>query len=285
VTAARALLAAAADVLGVAGVASPRVDAELLLAHCLGVERSRLSLVDTVPPAAEQAFAATVARRIRREPVQYIVGQAAFRHVLLAVGPGVFVPRPETELLVDAVLPTLRGVDAPVVVDLCSGSGALAVAIAGEVPGARVHAVEYSPAALAWLGRNAVGTRIDVVAGDVRAQDLLAGLRATVDAVVCNPPYVPDGTAVPPEVSADPPDAVFAGADGLTLMPAVAARAAELLRAGGILAVEHDESQSRSLVQLLTARGQWRDIAEHRDLAGRPRYVTAVRRPEAGTGE
>lgn len=276
-TTVRALLTAATVQLRSAGIGSPRVDAELLLAHALDIDRSRLPLVDGVPRPAEAAFTAAVDRRARREPLQHIVGQAPFRHIVVAVGPGVFVPRPETELLVDAVLPTLSAAADPVAVDLCSGSGALALAAADEVAGLRAYAVESSPAALEWLARNAAGTGVEVVPGDVRDPDLLAGLRGTADAVLCNPPYVPATTVVSREVRADPPDAVFAGPDGLTLMPAVIARAAELLRAGGIVAIEHDDSQGESVPRLLGADGRWGDIAEHCDLARRPRYVTAVR--------
>jgi release factor glutamine methyltransferase len=276
-TTARVLLTAAAARLRAAGVASSRVDAELLLAHCLGVDRSRLPLVDAVPAAAETRFAAALARRVRREPLQHILGRAPFRHVELAVGPGVFIPRPETELLVDAVLPTLRATGAPVAVDLCAGSGALALAVADEVPGSRGYAVERSAAALHWLRRNTAGTGVEVVAADVRDPALLTGLRSTADAVLCNPPYVPAAVPVEPEVRADPAEAVFAGADGLELMPAVLARAAELLRPGGVVAIEHDDTHGESLPRLLAVHGAWRDIIAHRDLAGLARYVTAMR--------
>jgi release factor glutamine methyltransferase len=185
----------------------------------------------------------------------------------------VFIPRPETELLVDAVLPALT--PAATVVDLCAGSGALALSIAHEVPGARVYAVECSPAALPWLLRNAAATSVTVVAGDVSDPSLLGELAGQVDAVVSNPPYVPAGTPVEPEVRADPADAVFAGADGLAVIPAVIARAAALLRPGGVFAIEHDETHAEAVPALL-ADG-WRDVADHRDLAGRPRYTTAVR--------
>lgn len=277
-TAPRELLAAAIAQLDAAGIGSPRVDAELLLAHCLGVDRSRLALVDAVPADARATFAATLARRSNREPLQYIVGHAPFRHVDVAVGPGVFVPRPETELLVDAVLPLLQASAEPVVVDLCAGSGALAVSIAAELPAVRAYAVENSPSALDWLRRNAGGTGVEVVAADVRDGGLLAALRGGADAVVCNPPYVPAATPVELEVRADPPEAVFAGADGLQLMPAVLARAAELLRPGGIVAIEHDDTHGESVPRLLRTHGCWRAVLEHRDLAGRPRYVTGVRR-------
>lgn len=275
---ARALLATATSLLRAAGVASARVDAELLLAHSLGVERSRLLLVDAVPTETESRFAKALARRVLREPLQHIVGRAPFRHLELEVGRGVFVPRPETELLVDAVLPTLRALAQPTVVDLCAGSGALALAVADEVPGARSYAVENEPEALDWLRRNAAGTTVQVVPADIRDPDLLVELRATVDAVLCNPPYVPRAQQVEAEVRADPDKAVFAGPDGLALMPAVAAQAAQLLRPGGVVAIEHDDTHGESMVRLLTELGCWRDVAAHRDLAGLPRYVTAVRR-------
>jgi release factor glutamine methyltransferase len=276
-TAPRDLISAAAARLATAGVESARVDAELLLAHVLGVERSRLAVVDAVPAEVAQTFDALVERRADREPLQHIAGRAPFRNVVLAVGPGVFVPRPETELLVDAVLPTLRAATEPTAVDLCAGSGALAVAIADEVPTARVYAVENSLAALVWLRRNATGTSVRVVAADVDEPALLDDVQGSVDAVVCNPPYVPAASLVAPEVRADPHDAVFAGADGLALMPAVIARAADLLRPGGVLAVEHDDSHGAALPELLTRDGRWRDVADHADLAGRARYAVATR--------
>jgi release factor glutamine methyltransferase len=250
------------------------VDAELLLAHCLGVKWSRLSTVDVNVPAAATVFEELVERRANREPLQYIMGSAPFRYVDLAVGPGVFIPRPETELLVDAV-PSLA--PEATVVDLCAGSGALAVAMATERPGTRVYAVERSPDALPWLRRNAEPAGVTVVEGDVADPMLLADLRGRTDAVVSNPPYVPAGTAVEQEVRADPAEAVFAGPDGLAVIPAVLVRAADLLRAGGVLAVEHDESHGDAVPQLLRAAGVWRDVTAHRDLAGRPRYATAVR--------
>ncbi|MDQ2749591.1 MAG: peptide chain release factor N(5)-glutamine methyltransferase, partial [Actinomycetota bacterium] len=274
-TSVRALLSAATALLGAAGIESARVDAELLLAHSLGVERSRLLLVETVPTAAESAFATALARRVLREPLQHIVGHAPFRHLEVAVGVGVFVPRPETELLVDAVLPTLRTLAGATLVDLCAGSGALALAVADEVPGVRAYAVENAPAALHWLRRNTADTAVQVVAADVRDPDLLLELRAKVDAVVCNPPYVRTAQSVPPEVRADPDDAVFAGADGLGLMPAVIARAGQLLRPGGVVAIEHDDTHGVALPRLLGELGCWRDVTAHRDLAGLPRYVTA----------
>jgi release factor glutamine methyltransferase len=248
-----------------------------LLAHVLGVPRSSLALASAPDDTARAAYDAAVERRATREPLQHIVGTAAFRHIVVAVGPGVFIPRPETELLVDAVLPALRQATNAVAVDLCSGSGAVALAVADEVPGARVVAVEGNRDAAEWLQRNAAGSRVELVVADVTAAGLLPQLRGCVDAVVCNPPYVPTSTEVAAEVAHDPSRAVFAGTAGLDVIPHALARAAELLRAGGVLALEHDESHESAVPELLHADGQWCDIADHRDLAGRPRYVTAVR--------
>jgi release factor glutamine methyltransferase len=269
-------LAAATARLAAAGVPSPRVDAELLLAHVLDVPRSRLLLTDGLDAEAATAYATAIDRRIAREPLQHIVGTAPFRHLELAVGPGVFVPRPETELLVDAVPAASTGPDA-VVVDLCSGSGALALAIADETPAGRIVAVERPGPAIDWLRRNARGTRIEVIEGDVTDPSLLAELSGGVDVVVGNPPYVPSTAAVGPEVGFDPEVAVFAGPDGLAVMPHVLARAAQLLRAGGVLAVEHDDSHGEAVPMMLRVAGRWHEIADHADLAGRPRYATAVR--------
>lgn len=275
----REILRAATEQLSAAGVASARVEAELLLAHCLDVERSRLPLLDSVDGPALQRFRAALARRAAREPLQHIVGHAPFRHIELAVGPGVFVPRPETELVADAALTALAGHlhPAPVIVDLCAGSGALACSIAQECPAATVYAVEWSAAALPWLRRNCAPSGVTVVAGDVADAGLLCELNGRVDAVVSNPPYVPEETPVPPEVRADPAEAVFAGPDGLAVIPLVIARAATLLRPGGTLVVEHDDSHREAVPALLRADGRWRDVASHDDLAGRARYATAVR--------
>jgi release factor glutamine methyltransferase len=250
----------------------------LLLAAALGVPRSRLLGAAAPGPEAEAAFQNALERRATREPLQYIVGSAPFRHIELAVGPGVFVPRPETELLVDAVLPTLRIVEGPVVVDFCSGTGALALAIADEVPSARVFAVERTGPATAWLERNTAGTRVEVVTADVADPDLLSDLRGRVDAVVANPPYVPRSAPVAAEVRFDPDDAVFAGEDGLAVIPWVIARAADLLRPGGILALEHDDTHARAVPDLLHRDGRWEAISDHQDLTGSPRYAVAVRR-------
>ncbi|MGI8680298.1 MAG: peptide chain release factor N(5)-glutamine methyltransferase [Jatrophihabitans sp.] len=275
----RALVDAATVRLAAGGVPSPRVDAELLLAAVLDVPRSRLMSRAEVPHETVARYDAHVTRRAAREPLQHITGTAPFRHLVLAVGPGVFVPRPETELLVDAVLSHLCALDRAVVLDLCSGSGALALAIDGEVPAAQVVAVEQSSAALSWLRRNAVGTDVRVVSGDVRDPELLRCCYGRADAVVCNPPYVPSRAQdVDPEVLADPRESVFAGGDGLDLIPTVVLRAAQLLRPGGILALEHDDTHESAVPELLVADGRFDAVVEHHDLAGRPRYAVATRR-------
>lgn len=280
-------VARAARALAAAGIESPRAEAELLAAYVLVVPRGRLALADGLTPAQRERLDALVARRVAREPLQYLTGVAGFRHLELAVGPGVFVPRPETELLAGWGVAQGRRYTAPLVVDLCSGSGAIALAVAQELPAARVVAVERFPAALDWLRRNAVtraaagDTPIEVVATDVTAPDLLADLVGRVDVLLCNPPYVPRSVAVPPEVAGhDPDEAVFGGADGLEVIRPVVARAAALLRPGGALGVEHDDTHGAAVPALLAADGRYQHVEEHRDLAGRPRFATAARRAD-----
>jgi release factor glutamine methyltransferase len=277
VTAAGTLIAQAIETLSAAGVPAARADTEQLLAACLGVPRTRLATVETIDGDTAVRFGRLVARRSAREPLQHLVGTVTFRYVEVAVGPGVFVPRPETELLVDAVLPVLRGNPAPIVVDLCSGSGALALAVADEVPSARAYAVERSPDTLEWLRRNCAGSGVEVVAADVTDPGLLPQLADRVDAVLANPPYVAGGEDVAPEVRYDPPDALFAGPDGLAVLPAVIGAARRLLRPGGVLAVEHGDRQGPVVTAWLSADEGWGRVADHRDLAGRSRYTTAER--------
>jgi release factor glutamine methyltransferase len=278
----RLAIAEAARALEAAGVASPRVDAEHLAAHVVGVERSRLLLQPLVDPPVADELRRLVARRAAREPLQHILGTAVLGPVTVAVGPGVFTPRPETELLLEWGLAAVADVPAPVVVDLCTGTGALAIAVAESRPDAVVHAVEVDPDALAWARRNidAHGGRVALRAADVRSNDLLVELEARVDLVLCNPPYVPDGTALPPEVTGwDPPGAVFGGPDGLEVIRAVVNAAAGLLRHGGRLAIEHDDTHGELVPALLRRRAVLADVEEHADLNGRPRFVTARRVP------
>jgi release factor glutamine methyltransferase len=271
---ARELLRAATDRLAAAGVASPDHDAAVLLAHVLGTERSRLFLVDAVAPSAVEEYDDLVARRSAREPLQHLTGVAWFRHVELLVGPGVFVPRPETELLAGWAIDHCP--PAGVVVDLCTGSGAIAKAVAHEVPGARVHAVELDGRAHAWAARNLEGTGVELRQGDMAtAFDDLAG---TVDVVVCNPPYIPleAWESVATEArDHDPHLALFSGDDGLDAMRVLERRAAVLLRPGGVVGAEHAEVQGESAPAVFATSGRWREVRDHEDLAGRARYVTA----------
>jgi release factor glutamine methyltransferase len=271
----------AAERLRAAGVPSPEHDAAELLAHELGTDRSRLALVDDVPAESLERYDALVARRAAREPLQHLTGEAWFRHVRLEVGPGVFTPRPETELLAGWAVEAATALDEPVVVDLCTGSGAIARSIAHEVPRAQVHAVELDEPAHRWAARNLAGTGVDLRLGDAfTAFDDLAG---TVDVVVCNPPYIPleAWESVAPEArDHDPHLALFSGADGLDAIRVLAVRAAVLLRPGGVLGVEHADVQGADaehggVPAVLTATGRWSDVRDHRDLAGRPRFTTA----------
>ncbi|GAA5148933.1 peptide chain release factor N(5)-glutamine methyltransferase [Nocardioides marinquilinus] len=272
----RALLAAATARLEAAGVASPAHDAAELLAHVVGVPRGRLALLEEVGEAELAAYERLLERRSRREPLQHLTGVAGFRHVELAVGPGVFVPRPETELLAGWAIEAALALPAPVVVDLGTGSGAIARAVADEAPHAEVHAVELDEGALAWAERNLAGAGVDLRAGDLAtAFDDLAG---RVDVVVSNPPYVPleAWESVAPEArDHDPHRALFSGDDGLDALRVIARRARVLLRPGGVVGAEHADVQGDSAPAVFVEAGGWTDVRDHRDLAGRARYVTA----------
>lgn len=271
-------------VLADAGVDSPRVDAELLAAHVVGVPRWRLPMVPLVDQPVVEALRLLVARRAKRVPLQHLTGTAAMGPIDVAVGPGVFVPRPETEALLTWGLAALDGVAQPLVVDLCTGSGALALAVAHARPDAQVHAVERDPVALSWARRNADtraaagDTPVVLYAGDVADPGLLVTLDGMAHLVLCNPPYVPLGAALPPEVAwHDPAVAVFAGDDGLAVIPDVVRTGTRLLREGGSIAIEHDDSHAEAVPALLAARRVLTDVADHVDLAGRPRFATARR--------
>jgi release factor glutamine methyltransferase len=254
------------------------VDAELLLAAVLGVSRGRLLTYVEVPDDVAVRFGALLDQRADRVPLQHLTGRAAFRHLELAVGPGVFVPRPETEQLAGWAIERLAGLAEPVVVDLGSGSGALALSIAQEHPGARVTAVERDPVAIEWTRTNAAGSGVEVVEGDMTDPALLRELDGAVDVVVSNPPYVPLGAGLPPEVADhDPPLALWGGPDGLDVVRGLLATAARLLRPGGWLGVEHADQQGSALPALVRAHGGWAEVEDHPDLAGRPRYTTARR--------
>ncbi|MFC6286587.1 peptide chain release factor N(5)-glutamine methyltransferase [Nocardioides sp. GCM10027113] len=272
----RALLAEAAARLGSGGVASPEHDAAELLAHVLGCRRGDLVLRSVVPGEVAERFRALVERRTGREPLQHLLGTAHFRHVELAVGPGVFVPRPETELLAGWAVEAALSLERPVVVDLCTGSGAIAKAVAHEVPHAEIHAVELDEVAHGWATRNLAGTGVDLRQGDMA--EAFADLDGTVDVVVCNPPYIPleAWESVAPEArDHDPSLALWSGDDGLDAMRVLEARAARLLRPGGVLGAEHADEQGESAPAVFSVTGRWGEVRDHRDLAGRPRFVTA----------
>jgi release factor glutamine methyltransferase len=278
------MLGDAARRLAEAGVESPRVDAELLLAHVLGVPRGRLLTLDEAAGDDAARFAELVGQRADRVPLQHLTGRAAFRHLELAVGPGVFVPRPETEQLTGWALERLAGLDGPVVVDLGSGSGAIALSIAHEHPGARVTAVERDPGAIAWTRHNAMArvaagdTAVGVVAGDMTDPALLSELDGRVAVVVSNPPYVPDDAVLPREVADhDPPLALWGGPDGLDVVRGMLTVAARLLHPGGWLGIEHADQQGTALPAVVRAHGAFTDVEDHPDLAGRPRFTTARR--------
>ncbi len=280
----RVQIMAATTVLSEAGVPSPQFDAEELAAHMLGVSRTRLGLHPLVETEWVERYRVLVARRAERTPLQHLTGSAVLGRTEIQVGPGVFIPRPETEVLVEWALEAIKDLVAPVVVDLCSGSGAIALAIAQARPDATVHAIERADGALAWARRNlelhkdAGGTPIDLRGGDVFDQRLVTDLDGTADLVTANPPYVPEGTVVDPEVADhDPAEAVFAGADGLSVIKPLISVAAGLLKPGGAFAMEHDDTHGESVPALLSARRVLADVEDHQDLAGRPRFVTARR--------
>ena len=271
-----------------AGVDSPRADAEIIAAHVHDVKRGELHTV--LDSEFDARFWVDIGRRENREPLQHITGQAYFRYLELDVGPGVFVPRPETEVMTGWVIDRLRdmNVAAPVAVDLGTGSGAIALSIAQEVPRATVHAVEGDPLARGWAERNITryvdgytAGRVLLHAGDFvspgpEGLTELAGLAGTVDLVVSNPPYIPLGSSVPPEVGEyDPPAALWGGADGLDAVRAVERVARWLLRPGGLVAVEHADVQGAAVFWVFAEEAGWRDTANHRDLARKDRFVTA----------
>lgn len=282
----RAAVRAATAQLAEAGIASAESDAVVLAAHALGTTTGEVRKAMVMGAAAPPAYGPLVDQRAGRMPLQHLTGLAGFRRLELAVGPGVFVPRPETEfvagLAIDAARAMLaRGMEHPLVVDLCAGSGAIALCIKDEVPEAEVHAIELSPPAHAWAVRNrdALGLDVEIALGDATAA--FAEHEGRADVVVSNPPYIPVG-AVPidPEVRDHDPDVALYGgsADGLAVPLAVAARAAVLLKAGGVLVMEHADVQGETLPRGLEATGQWHGVTDLDDLNARPRATVAVRR-------
>jgi release factor glutamine methyltransferase len=261
-------------------VASPEHDARALAVHVLGLAKpSDLLMVDTID---EGAYDDLVGRRASRVPLQHLTGSVGFRYLELEVGPGVFVPRPETESVVQWAVDAVRGLEAPLLVDLCTGSGTIAFALANEVPGATVHAVERDPGALEWTRRNA---RNRVAAGDPEVQlhlgsveGCLSELDGRVDLVASNPPYVAEDERHLPDpevVDHDPEIALFAGQDGLDVVRLVEQAARRLLKPGGLVVVEHSDRQGTTAPAVFTAAGGWAEVQDHQDLTGRDRFVTA----------
>ncbi len=276
-------IAAATVRLAEAGVDSPRADAEMIAAHVHGVGRGELQRV--ADREFDPRFWNEVARREAREPLQHITGLAYFRYLELRVGPGVFVPRPETEVMTGWAIDELRDMDVaePVVADLGTGSAAIALSIAQEVPRARVHAVEADPLARQWAQGNiarwadsAPHTRDRVTLDASDFAGALPPLAGAVDLVVSNPPYIPVGATVPPEVAEyDPAGALWGGEDGLDAVRVIEEAARRLLRPGGLVAVEHGAPQGAAVYWIFAEEHGWRDTRNHRDLAGRDRFVTA----------
>jgi release factor glutamine methyltransferase len=281
----RAEVAQAALRLAESGVDSPRHDAEELAAWVHGVRRGQLHLVPDKDFDAR--FWEAVARRENREPLQHITGAAYFRYLELAVGPGVFVPRPETEVMVGWAIDKLRALDVaePLIVDLCTGSGAIALSIAQEVPRARVHAVELSEDAFAWAERNIAaqsqtegspGSRVTLHLAD--ASSALYELNGQVDFVISNPPYIPltEWEYVAPEArDHDPQMSLFSGPDGLDLIRELERTAQRLLKPGGWTAMEHSDKQGGEVQRIFLEDLGWCEAGDYRDLTNRPRFVTA----------
>lgn len=265
-------LAEATAALEGAAVASPANDARLIAAHLLGVDKLQLFLRggDPVP----EGFDELITRRAAREPLQHILGSAPFGPLELAVGPGVFIPRPETEVLADWAVRRLVGVPAPRVVDLCTGSGALAAYVADARADAAVVGVEKHPAALAYARRN-LPEWVELLAADVTDPEILPGWRGLVDVVVANPPYVPETPELDAEVYLDPPEAVFAGASGMDVIMAMVETIHRLLKSGGIVGLEHDDTTSAEVQEVFAAHGGFTEISPLADLTGRARFVTA----------
>ena len=274
----------ATEQLAAAGVSSPEHDAKALAMHVLGLSKpSDLVLADGFDETQAVAYLDLVARRAQRVPLQHLTGSVGFRYIELEVGPGVFVPRPETESVVQWAVDAIatEGWTAPLLADLCTGSGTIAFALANEVPGATVHAVERDPDALAWTRRNASKR---VAAGDAEVhlhlgsvEDALLDLDGRFDLVASNPPYVATHEAHLPDpevVEHDPEIALFAGEDGLDVIRLVERAARRLLKPGGLVVVEHSDRQGRTAPALFDQAG-WLDVQDHQDLTGRDRFVTA----------
>ena len=278
-----ALLQQSAAQLSQAGVLSPEVDSELLAAHCLGITRSELgvaiALNSEFPEEKIGAFSDGVSRRANREPLQHITGLAAFRHLELSVGKGVFTPRPETEQVVSFAMEKIASFEHPVVVDLCSGSGAIALSFATERPGAKVFAVEKSKEAFEFLKHNSnkYGLGLGQLS-NVDLQDCLTEMESVADLVISNPPYIPN-EAIPVDLEVqlhEPAISLYGGVDGLDVIRQILSKAKQLLRTGGLLVLEHADTQALSIRELLLAEG-WINVNSRKDLAGKDRMISATK--------
>jgi release factor glutamine methyltransferase len=272
----RRAIADATGTLAAAGVDTPRVDAEQLAAYIAGIDRGRLAFHEPDEPFFGR-YRDVIDARARRIPLQHLTSSAAFGPVTVAVGPGVFIPRPETESLLEWALAQPLPAQA-VIVDLCTGSGALAVALAHDRPGARIIAVDDSVDALAYARRNSATSTIELIEADITAPGLLSEHHGTVDLIVANPPYIPDGAQLDPEVAQhDPEHALFGGPDGMRVIGPIVDLAARLLRPGASIGVEHDDTTADATTALFDRAGVFTEVVSRRDLAGRPRFVTATR--------
>lgn len=274
----RVAVARATTLLRAAEIDSPEVNALRLAEFVAGVRP--VLMAEDLPDDFESRYFRLVGQRAAHVPLQLLVGTAPFRHLEVEVGGGVFIPRPETEMVADAAIEAAMSLpSAPVVVDLGTGTGVIALAVAQELPSARVIGVDASSEAVDMARRNAkrVGLDVEFRTGDVNDPALLAELAAGVDVVAANPPYIPADAALPPEVAEhDPPTALWGGgADGLDLPRRFLAAAARLLRADGTVVMEHDETQGAAL--RAAAVIDFTDVQSHADLAGRDRYLTARR--------
>lgn len=282
-----ALIKQGIEKLTAADAQSPRAEARHLLAAAAGLDPAGLATTSEVDDAVANRYEELIDRRTAGEPVQYLTGRAWFRKIDVQVGPGVFIPRPETEAVVHFALDQLLNLRAdtgpsPVIVDLGTGSGVIAKSILSEYPGTpRMYAVERSEEALRWARRNLAETPATVVAGDMA--EALPQLNGQVDLVISNPPYLPAAHAdeLPADVvDFDPHEALFGGDDGLEVIRKIVPIAARLLRPGGWLIVEHDDTQGHSAAEIIKASAAFSHVEDHPDLTGRPRFVTAVRSPK-----
>jgi release factor glutamine methyltransferase len=271
----------ATDKLSSAGVLSPSVDAELLGCFVLGVPRSELAILtlsdQAFPENKVGEYLLAVSRREKREPLQHITGIAPFRHLELQVGPGVFIPRPETEQLVQLAIEMIKAIENPRVVDLCSGSGAIAISIATEVEGAEVYSVEASEQAFGFLERNYQKYGLDSrSAKNADLAEAFDELEGKLDLVISNPPYIPDA-AVPIDLEVqlhEPSLALYGGEDGLDVIRRISSRALHLLKPSGLVLIEHADSQALAISELLLTEG-WLEVISSQDLAGKDRMISA----------